>query len=433
MYMITEPHVSLLELATSLSNAADLVSPAVVNHHKRVAYISLRLGIELGLSTENINDLAIAGALHDIGALSLKERLDALHFEVEDPYSHAEKGFYLLNLFKPFSKIAEYVRFHHIAWSQGEGAWFQEHKVPLESHILHLADRVAVLINPRKEILSQVTDICSLIEKQAGKMFNPEVVDALKSLSDKECFWLDCISDSISTISSNLLKFKSVELNLDGILDLANLFSVIVDFRCRFTANHSSGVAACAERLASLAGFSESDCKMMRVAGYLHDLGKLAVPVEILNKPSKLTKEEFQIIKSHTYYTYRILEPIKGFEVINSWASFHHECLDGSGYPFHLSDSDLDSGSRIMAVADVFTALTEDRPYRSGMNKADVLKIFRQMIDKKAVDSRVVSLLELNYEDVNFCRLAAQEVLREEYKLLKQSEYSLSLQSVSEN
>ena len=417
--MTTEPKVSLLELVTSLSNAADLISPAVVNHHKQVAYIALRLGTELGLPKENISDLVIAGSLHDIGALSLRERIEALNFEIEDPYDHAEKGFHLLSVFKPFSKIAEYVRFHHTIWNCGDGAWVDNHKVPLESHILHLADRVAVSIDSRQEVLGQVTDVCSLIENQNGRMFNPNVVDALRSLSHKECFWLDCVSDSIGTILSNLIEFKSVQLNLDGILALANIFSVIVDFRCRFTANHSSGVAACAEKLAGLAGFSKHDSKIMKVAGYLHDLGKLAVPVEILNKPSSLTTAEFQIIKSHTYYTYRILEPITGFEIINSWASFHHEYLNRSGYPFHHGEAELSLGSRIMGVADVFTALSEDRPYRAGMDKENAMKIIRQMVNDKAFDADVVALLKDNYEDVNLCRLAAQDILRKEYKLLR--------------
>lgn len=419
-------NVSLLELATSLSKAADLVSPAVVNHHQQVAYISMRLGRELGLPPDSVSNLAIAGVLHDIGALSIKERIDALNFEIDDPHGHAETGFYLLNLFQPFADSAQLIRFHHVPWSFGQGSWFNGHEVLVESQILHLADRVAVLINPQKDILSQVTDICSRIENQAGPMFKPELVKALLNLSVQESFWLDCISESIGTILSTSTKFKNVKFSLDGILDFAKIFSVIVDFRCPFTASHSSGVAVCAERLADLAGFSAYDCKMMKVAGYLHDLGKLAVPVGILNKPAQLTKEEFQIVKRHAYYTYRILELINGFEVINSWASYHHECLSGTGYPFHLRDKELSLGSRIMKVADVFTALTEDRPYRAGMDKANVLRIIRQMAAEKAVDASVVSLLDLHYEEVNLCRLAAQDVTREEYKLLTPSTIAVS-------
>lgn len=424
--MINEPQISLFELVTCLSEATDLVSPALTDHHKQVAYISLCLGKELGLSPENISQLVIAGAFHDIGALSLKERLDALQFELEDPYqhTHAETGYYLLKLFSPLSQIAEVIRFHHVYWNWGKGKQFRGQKVPIESHILHLADRVSVLIDKQREVLSQVSNISEQIENQSGKMFNPGLVEAFTSLANKEFFWLDLVSKSIGSILSNQLSLKTVRLDLDSILDLVNIFSHIIDFRCEFTANHSSGVAACSEKLAALAGLSTLDCRMMKVAGYLHDLGKLAIPVDILNKPSTLTREEFNVVKSHSYYTYRTLESINGFEKINSWASFHHECLDGSGYPFGLGESSLSTGSRIIAVADVFTALMENRPYRAGMDKENALRILQQMVNKGKLDKAIVSMLKLNFEELNLCRLSAQEVIDKEYRRIwKQTEH----------
>ncbi len=421
--MKKEPSVSLFELVTALSEAADLVSPVLVNHHKMVAYFSLRLGTEMGLSIENIRQTVLAGALHDIGALSIRERLEALHFEVENPYQHAETGYHLMKAFPHFSKIAEFIRFHHVWWNYGEGKEFRGHEVPIESHILHLADRISVLIHKDHQVLSQVGNIREQIVNQSEIMFHPDAIEAFKSLADKEYFWLDSVSNSIHTILKNRLEFQTVLLDLDAIIDLANIFSQIIDFRCKFTANHSSGVAASAEKLAQLAAFSERDRKMMKVAGYLHDLGKLAVPVDIINKPSGLSDEEFQIIKSHTYYTYRILEQINGFEKINSWASFHHECLDGGGYPFHLGESELCMGSRIVAVADVFTAVTEDRPYRAGMDKKSALQVLRKMADKHKLDPDVVMLLKENFEEVNVCRLLAQEVTGNEYhRILEHSD-----------
>src|SRR5690606_8284531 len=114
-------------------------------------------------------------------------------------------------------------------------------------------------------------------------------------------------------------------LNLDELIKLSEVFAYIIDFRSPFTANHSLGVAQVARKLAELAGFSENECKMMLIAGYLHDIGKLAISNEILEKPEKLETDEFNIIKSHVFYTYRTLESIKEFETINIWASLHHE------------------------------------------------------------------------------------------------------------
>ncbi|OQA12619.1 MAG: Cyclic di-GMP phosphodiesterase response regulator RpfG [bacterium ADurb.Bin363] len=154
----------------------------------------------------------------------------------------------------------------------------------------------------------------------------------------------------------------------------------------------------------------------MKVAGYLHDLGKLAVPTEILEKPGSLSYEDFSIVRSHTYYTYRTLENIAEFDIINNWASFHHERMDGRGYPFHLKKQDLSLGSRIMALADVFTALSEDRPYRKGMSPDRAMKIIEEMANNSSLDKNILSLLRDHFDEINTCRTYAQEAARKEYK-----------------
>lgn len=421
--MIKEPKISLFDLVMCLSDAVDLVSPALVNHHKQVAYIAFSIGTELGLPLEQRNELALGGGLHDIGILSLKDRMNAMQFEheVKTERRHEHLSYLLLKMFEPLSGAAAIVRFHHVPWDKGGGTEFDGESVPLGSHILQLADRVAALINRQQEILGQVEAICWKIEQQSGKMFMPKLVDAFKSIARKEYFWFDAISLSLGSILSNMVGTVKVELGLDKLLSLANMFCRVIDFRSAFTATHSSGIAASAKELARLAGFAERECQMMKVAGYLHDLGKLAVPLEILEKPAKLTKDEINIMQSHTFHTYRILESIKDFDVINAWAAYHHERLNGTGYPFHLKGDDISLGSRIMAVADVFTAVTEDRPYRKGMNSNEALKILQRMADNSALDPHIVSLLRSSFDEINSVRMAAQTAAIEEYKQFMQS------------
>ena len=140
----------------------------------------------------------------------------------------------------------------------------------------------------------------------------------------------------------------------------------------------------------------------MLVAGYLHDLGKLAVNNAILEKPGQLDDEEFNSIKSHPFYTYRTLQVIKEFETINTWAALHHERLDGSGYPFHLTAEDIPLGSRIIAMADVFTAITEDRPYRKGMDRDEVLGVMSGMVAGKKLCPNVFQLLADHFEETEY-------------------------------
>jgi len=416
--MIKEPQIPLFDLVACLSDAIDLVSPALVDHHKQVAYIASCIGEELGLPLEKQKDLILAGALHDIGALSLAERIETLNFDFESAALHSGLGGGLLALFEPLAPLAPIINSHHTFWNNGKESQDAGIPVPLESHIIHLADRIAVLIDTKNEVLGQVKDICEKTREQSGKMFKPELVDAFMSLSQKEYFWLDIKSSTIYRHLRRKARSKTIVMDLDQLNDLAMLFAKIIDFRSSFTATHSSGVSASAVHLAKLCGFSERECRMMKIAGYLHDLGKLAVPREILEKPGSLTPKEFNIIRSHTFHTYRILETVEDFETINTWGAFHHERLNGKGYPFHHKGKDLSLGSRIMCVADVFTAVTEDRPYRKGMSNAETIKVLKSMAQSGTLDATIVSTLESHFEEINGIRAKTQADSREIYKRL---------------
>ena len=354
--------------------------------------------------------------MHDIGALSLKEKMEALKFEAENVHKHAEVGYLLLKTFKPLADAASLIRFHHVQWDYGAGAEFNGNPVPVNSHILHLADRIAVSINKQYHILEQVDFICDRIRAQSGKMFIPEFVDAFVDLAVKQCFWLDAVSPIIDFTLSRSVNLPVLVMKTGDLIGLTRIFSQIIDFRSRFTATHSSGVAGTGRALAKLFGFSERECQMIEIAGYLHDLGKLAVPNEILDKKGKLTKSEFNIIMSHTFFTYRSLERIGDLDTINTWASFHHERLDGKGYPFHHTSMDLPIGSRILAVADVFTAITEDRPYRKGMSSEEALQTIQSMAGDSILDAHIVEVLKLNFDEINSLRITAQTLADEAYK-----------------
>jgi HD-GYP domain-containing protein (c-di-GMP phosphodiesterase class II) len=407
----------IFDLVLCLSQAVDLVSPLVADHHRRTAQIAYNLGVQLKLPSEELMDLVIAAALHDVGGLTRADRLVALDFEYQDPYGHSTTGYLLLKSFPPFAKSARAVRFHHVAWQNGSGAVFDGERVPRTSHILQLADRVAVLIDPDAEVLEQVDSIVEKICAQSGERFVPEQVEAFEALAKKEAFWLDTIYLKDLNYLNRRLKWQELEIDDDLFLGLTNLFRRVIDFRSQFTAGHSAGVAATAEGLARLYGFSEEDCWMMRLAGLLHDLGKLAVPAEILEKPGSLTREEFDIVRRHTYYTFHILEPLKILDVVRVWGAFHHERMDGQGYPFHLLGAELPLGSRIVSVADFFTALTEDRPYRKGMDSHEALRILTEASQAHRVDTDLVALLRDHLDELNNLRREAQQTALEEYHL----------------
>ena len=414
--MISKKIVNMYDLVYSITNTSDLVSNEITNHHKKVAYLAFRIAEKLPLSREQQRDVFIAGLLHDVGAFSTEDRLELIEKETPNMHDHAFIGANILEDFSPLKDIANIIRYHHVPWKNGKGRAFGGDCVPLSSHIIHLADRIVVLIDSSKEIIGQIKRICDKTKNGSGNIFVPELVDTFLSISVQEYIWLDLTYKPLLAIIPNMLSFETVELDLDEVLNFSEILAGIVDFRSPFTANHSYGVAAVAENLASLIGFSDYECKMIRVAGLLHDLGKLAINNEILEKPDKLEPDEYNAIRSHTFYTYRTLQSIKGFETINLWASFHHERLDGSGYPFHMTGENISLGSRIMAVSDIFTAIAEERPYRKGMKEGAVIKILEDMAESNKLCPYVVSVLKGNLALLDSKRIEAQKIANIKYK-----------------
>jgi HD-GYP domain-containing protein (c-di-GMP phosphodiesterase class II) len=134
-------------------------------------------------------------------------------------------------------------------------------------------------------------------------------------------------------------------------------------------------------------------------------------------------------MRRHSYYGYHILAPIADFKTINNWASLHHERIDGTGYPFHISGDDLSLGSRVMCVADLFQAVGETRPYRKAMDNPAILELIVSNANKGAVDPELAQILINNFEEINeFRKLAEEETLRQysEMQLPKTASTALS-------
>ena len=148
---------------------------------------------------------------------------------------------------------------------------------------------------------------------------------------------------------------------------IASAFAWVVDAKSPFTFDHSKRVADLATSMAGHIGVSEAEGVRIRRAALLHDIGKLAVPNRILDKPGKLTQGEWEIVRLHPYYTYQILERVPVFGEFAFDASAHHERLDGRGYYRNLRGDQLSICARVLATADKMDALSADRPYRKGL------------------------------------------------------------------
>ena len=399
----------IFDFVLGISEALDLVSPDVNHHHKRVAYIAYSLAREMSLEDEEVFDLVMAATVHDIGAFSQRERLiihgraPAEDFNFND---HATVGYLLMRTFPPFKALADMVRYHHHFYRGLDGP------VPRGAYIINLADKIAIAIDDEREILEQVR---SIVDAVKNGPYWPEAVEAFLLLAEREHFWLDARSSDVDRLLAPRIQPMRRVMGFDMLLSFAKMMAQMIDFRSRFTATHSSGVAAVALDLTGLFEFSPRECRLMEISGYLHDLGKLAVPNEILDKPGKLGYEDVNVMRKHTYHTYQVLSRIRGLEDVTRWAAYHHERLDGRGYPFHIGAEDFTKLARIMAVADIFTAITEDRPYRVGMERDSAMKVLNSMAAQNGIDGEVVKMVAANYDRINQKRALAQGAALDEY------------------
>lgn len=429
--MNRQSHLRLSNVILSLSSALDLVNWFVVNHHRHVASFAGRIAAEIGMNDEDQSALAVAAALHDIGAISFEERF-SLDFDAQGLMKHAELGFHLLGSFKPFYRAAELVRHHHVAWDHGFGSESKGGPVPAASHVLHLADRAAVLIRREEDILKQVKPICETIRGERSRLFKPELVDVFLHVADRESFWLDAMhSFPDFSLEKGTVSYNQMDR---GVLrNLSDLFRMIIDFRSPHTATHSNDVAHLSAALGRLCGFSESEAETLHIAGNLHDLGKLAIPIEVLEKPGPLSEDETFLMRSHSYHTYRILKMIGGLDDMILSAALHHECLDGTGYPFRCTESALPLSSRIVAVADTLSALTENRSYRKAMDYGTALGILRKKGAMKKLDPHLVALVEEHRDDLLDIRNAADDQGLREFRRIKSETTGGSAEVASTN
>lgn len=414
-----QPEVSLLDFALCLTEVSDLIEPSVAYHHRRTAYAAWRIGEQMALEPGALSRLVLAAAVHDIGMLSLEEQMRALRFDVEH-VEHAEPGYMLLSMFPPFARIARIVRFHHVEWCDGEGAAFRGDAVPLESHVLYLADRIAVLVDDLEPPLIRSAMIRTAIEEGSGRRFLPEAVEAFFEVAEQDSFWLDLWWPPEGEAGFGQMEHMCVTPG--DLRDFAQMLARIVDFRSRFTATHSMTVAASASTLAGLCGMSREYCADMWISGCLHDIGKLAVPTEFVECPGQLGPREWAAMHTHPYYTKRVLSAVPGGERIAAWAAHHHERLDGRGYPYRLDASSLDLGSRIVAVADIDAALGESRPYRAPLCREDRMRHLHVLATQGSIDADVVQAFADGCDVIEDAQVANQALRMAEFECFDRAE-----------
>lgn len=407
--------VNLLSLLLSLSDALDLYNHKLTMHQLKTAYIASAIGKTIDLSQEENTDLLIAALFHDIGAFNVMgtEGIDD-HGLAVYPKGHCDFCAKLINRLPLFEKASKIVKFHGTDFALLDGD--RNSSVGLCAQIIMLADEVDRMIAGDQFILYQKKAIVQIVKDIPGTHINKDLVDPFLMLASRESFWLDLASPRLYSILLHNQPCKETSIDLSSLRTISEMFRDVIDLRSRFTSTHSTGVAATAVMLSQRLFLPDEDIAMMEIAGNLHDIGKLSIPLSILDKPGKLTEDEFEVVKKHPYHGYNILNSIEGIQPIVHWVAFHHEKLDGSGYPFHLDEVNLSPQARVMAISDIFTALSEERPYRHAMKNNEVVEILISMAKKNWLDKDFVSVLLDNYDEVEEKMKSSQGKIRTFYE-----------------
>lgn len=362
------------------------------SHSKRTALASLYIAEKLGYDENRLKNLYISACAHDIGAV---EAFAEAHRDSNFMYEHSEFGSGIVQKLPMDSCVSKFIKFHHESWDGSGPNGLAGNDIPEEAQIIHIADMFELNYNEKQPYWMQRDHIINWIKSKRGKMFSPHISDAFLEACKTERFWLDM--ENINT-NPDILARKhppiKTPVSLSIIEDISVVFAALIDKKSAFTHEHSIGLSNYASLLSKYYSFSEEMTVRMKIAALLHDIGKLSIPNYILDKPGKLTAEEFTIIKSHTYYTKLLLSNIGGMEDISEWAANHHETLRGTGYPDGIDADQLCLNSRILAVCDIYQALTETRPYRGGMPKEKALGIIDSMVQVGNIDAGVVKALK---------------------------------------
>ncbi|HUQ48525.1 MAG TPA: HD domain-containing phosphohydrolase [Gemmatimonadaceae bacterium] len=422
-YQVEITHVSLSEVLAAMSRALDLTEGRMEGHTVRTCIIGMRIADELDLSAFDkvalygallLKDSGVGGAtrldevvaaeapvhksrLIDLSSLPRKTRhafhtatlagRDAIKDSVSSMFgrksgrlgslpiiqSRGERGEGMALRMGFSTATADAIRCIDEHWDGSGPDGRLEHEIPLFSRIVLIAQTVDAFVTQRGVPLAM-----RMTRERSGQWFDPNLVRIVRSWREEVDWWQSLMSPEATALALAAEPQQHTRFVDDkGLDEVAKAFAEIIDSKSPFTYQHSTNVAKYARAVAFELSFEKREVRVLNRAALLHDVGKLGVPSDILNKNGPLTAEERAAMQRHPLYTWEILKNVSAFAGFARTAALHHEKLDGSGYPWGVPGAELDIPARILCVADMYEALTANRPYRAGLTRDAALKIIQ--------------------------------------------------------
>ncbi|EEY51015.1 HD domain-containing phosphohydrolase [Vibrio cholerae] len=399
-----EWNVNLRQAFFCIARALDSVGVDDINHGHRVGYMAYSCAQAMEWSEEECQLVFALGLIHDCGVAQKRDFYRLLeNMQPDNTQQHCVRGNELLSNCPPLAPFADAILYHHTPWDELKNIAISDRNKRFAA-LIFLADRVDYLkeLYPRDEygnVTQEARNQVGLeIGRLSGSLFERDLVRTMQHLLSKEFIWFSMEHHHIEAMGHNLppTPFFEQKLGVEEIMSIAMLMANVVDAKSQFTFQHSQKVAELCQHLAKELGLNVEMQKALYLTGLVHDIGKLHTPEEILHKPGKLNESEYLCIQRHSTDSRYTLQMVFGQSVVCEWAGNHHERLDGSGYPRGLQGSAIDLPSRIIALADVFQALTQARPYRGSMSLNEVMNIMRHEVSCGRLDSQVFDVIVRN-------------------------------------
>ena len=392
-----------------------LYDQRLVEHGERVAYLTARIREELepdsGLENKT---LMILSLFHDVGAYKTEEIDRMVEFETGNVAAHSIYGYLFLKYFTPIGPAAEAVLYHHM---EHEKLVQANIKLARYAEIIHLADRTDIAVTGG----SSGPGLTELL-RRAGS-FDPELIDALERVMAREDVCGALRSGAASAWVTGAA--QTLDATPEEAIQYLKMLVYSIDFKSEFTVVHSVNTTVISLYLAWRLGLSREELERIYYAALVHDVGKMAIPESILEFPGKLNEEQMAVMRRHVEHTETIIASVLPPD-ITAIAVRHHEKLDGSGYPRGLNGAALSTSDRIVAVADIVSALSGRRSYKDAFDRARIEGILQDMARRGQLDAGIVELVTLHYDEMAAIMQAKTAPVLELYQAI-QREYAVLL------
>jgi len=424
----TEFSLRVAEVVSALSHALDLGTGQPVGHSVRSCLLAMRLAEEIGLSKAMRKDLFYATLLKDAGCSTnaskmfhalgsddikakrdvkltdwtrtswetvsyalqnvapdkpLAQRVAALwrmartskQYSWEVTKIRCERGAAIARLVGLSEVTADGIASLDEHWNgEGQPQGLKKKEIPLLSRLMLLAQTLDIYFTARG-----ATEAMQVARNRSGAWFDPDLVNAARSIEARGMLWADLSSEEVYDVALSMEpEPKEMQEDDQTFHSICVAFGQIVDSKSPFTFSHSENVANIAVTIGEKMFLDARRLRVLRNAALLHDLGKMGVSNQILEKPGELNEDEWRVMRLHPFYTWKILHAIPRFGELSEIAASHHEKLDGSGYFRGLADKQLSLEARILAVAEIFDGLAARTPYREPRSRKKALHVLHK-------------------------------------------------------